>query len=210
MKMKILSMSCVLCFFVACANAQTLPVIVEAESGKAGSDWLVKAEGAIKFVTTQTDYASRECPGGDHKVITYKITFPKAGTYDLYARVRVGSEGGNDDSFYYAKGFGTKTSTADDDEWVMCNGLFDKGYADTQSGSKVDDAGSTGVQEWKWINVSKFNGGEPSVSFKVKDGALTQTFQVGGRENGLDIDKFAFGLASDSYSVQVLNSAGAK
>ena len=47
-------------------------------------------------------------------------------------------------------------------------------------------------------------------SFKVKEGALTQTFQIGGRENGLDIDKFAFGLASDSYSVQVLNSTNAK
>jgi endo-1,4-beta-xylanase len=209
-KMRFLSITCALFFFVTYAKAQSLPVIVEAESGNAGNDWQVRTEANVKFVTTQTDFASRDFPGGDHKVITYKITFPKAGTYDLYARVRVGSGGGDDDSFYYAKGFGSKTATADYDEWVMCNGLLDKGYADAQASTNVDDAGATGVAEWKWINISKFNGGEPSVNFKVKESALTQTFQIGGRENGLDIDKFAFGLSSEKYTVQILNTATGK
>jgi hypothetical protein len=76
-------MNCALFFCLAYAKAQTLPVIVEAESGNAGNDWQAKTEANVKFVTTQTDFASRDFPGGEHKVITYKVTFSKAGTYDM-------------------------------------------------------------------------------------------------------------------------------
>ena len=38
-----------------------------------------------------------------------------AGTYQLYARILVGSDGYNDDSLFYANGFGTKNSTNNSD-----------------------------------------------------------------------------------------------
>ena len=54
-------------------------------------------------------------------VASYTVTFPAAGHYDLYARVRVGPDAFNDDSLFYGNGFGTKSPTADGD-WIFVNG----------------------------------------------------------------------------------------
>src|SRR5262249_55901234 len=40
----------------------------------------------------------------------------------------------------------------------------------------------------------------------VNPGGLTQTFQIGARENGLDMDKFAFGTQGLSYTVANLDA----
>ena len=65
--------------------------------------------------------------------------------------------------------------------------------------------GSAGSQVWKWINLSQFigNGG-----LSVSAGNLAQTYQIGAREDGLDIDKFLFGSASNIFTVADLDAGG--
>jgi uncharacterized repeat protein (TIGR03803 family) len=70
--------------------------------------------------------------------------------------------------------------------------------------------GSAGSQAWKWVNLSQFNpsgsGTETPITFTVSAGNLTQTFQIGARENGLDMDKFLFGTTGVSFSVSNLDT----
>src|SRR5690606_38903170 len=125
------------------------------------------------------------------KVITYTVKFPKAGVYDLFVKVKVGDGGGNDDSFFYGSGFGEK-SVDNAEDWITVNGLSYVGYAITDLNLNVEDKGSAQKGQWKWLNVTTFISLERGVNFKVKEGALTQTFQIAGREDGLLIDKFIF------------------
>ncbi|MEL1242618.1 T9SS type A sorting domain-containing protein, partial [Flavobacterium flavipallidum] len=46
--------------------------------------------------------------------------------------------------------------------------------------------------------------------FNVVDGAFTQTFQIGGRENGIQIDKFVFGSGTESFTVKELENFESK
>lgn len=188
-------------------SAQNAPVVVEAETGVSTTppatgattgDWstrTVAATGttpAITYVTSLTT-AGGTSPGTDPRVLTYTITFPGAGSYDFYARVRVGADGGgaNDDSFFYGNSFGARTSAAA--TWVTVNGLNNVGYT-SDLNLAVDGAGSGNTGVWKWVNLSKFQvNGSAATTFTVPAGALTQTFQIGAREDGLDIDKFVFG-----------------
>ena len=60
---------------------------------------------------------------------------------------------------------------------------------------------------WKWVKLSAFDGGEPPVAgFVVPPARLTQTFQIAGREDGLDLDKFAFGLQGVFFTVNDLDN----
>ena len=54
---------------------------------------------------------------------------------------------------------------------------------------------------WKWVKLSAFDGGEPPVLFPVDAGSLTRTFQIAGREDGLWLDKFAFGRQGVFFTV---------
>ncbi|OON68843.1 endo-1,4-beta-xylanase [Hymenobacter sp. CRA2] len=174
-------------------QAQNAPVPQQAESGTLGADWLSQTASGVQYVTvTPTATINGQNPGTAARVITYSVTFPGAGAYDLYARVRVNAGGANDDSFYYANGFGQKLP-ADDTNWITVNNLNAVGYASGSGNVAVEGAGGAGTGVWKWINLSKFNGGEPPISFTVAAGGLTQTFQIGAREDGLDIDKLVFG-----------------
>lgn len=127
--------------------------------------------------------------------------------YQLYARVLVGSGGFNDDSMFYGNGFGAKSSAADGD-WQLVNGLASGGF--TATTDVVAGNGSAGVQVWKWVNLSQFNptnsGTETPITFTVSAGNLTQTFQIGGRENGLGFDKFVFGTTGVSFTVSNLDA----
>jgi hypothetical protein len=177
---------------------------VQAESGVLGSDWNTVMASGITYVTPKTDLLNGGYPADPSKVISYTVTFEKPGTYDLYAKVWVGAGGANDDSFFYGKGFGSMNSLADNNEWVTCNNLGGIGY-NVQS-DVVGIAGTVGSDQWKWLNLSNYNGGETPASFSVVDGALTQTFQIGGRENGLQFDKFVFGSTGQSFTVKELDS----
>ncbi|WP_198172853.1 endo-1,4-beta-xylanase [Hymenobacter ginkgonis] len=211
--------------------AQTAPVVVEAESGTstnpavpvAGAttgDWAfrtVAASGttpAITYATSLTDVSAYTANGGvggsapatAARVLTYTVTFPAAGTYDLYARIRVGAGGANDDSFFYANSFGTKDpTTTTPATWVNANGLFNVGY--TSGTIAVDGGGTGGTGVWKWVDMSKFVvNGSAATTFTVAAGALTQTFQIGAREDGLDFDKFVFGTSGLAFTVANLDA----
>lgn len=186
------------------AWAQNAPVVQQAESGTLGTDWTKATQADVQYVTvTPTSTINAQNPGTAARVITYSVTFPAAGAYDLYARVRVGSNAANDDSFYYANGFGTKQVDADAD-WITVNQLNSVGY--TSGNIAVDGAGGATNGVWKWINLSKFNGGEAPINFTVAAGALTQTFQIGAREDGLDIDKLVFGATGLYFTVANLDA----
>src|SRR5262249_17992024 len=146
-------------------------------------------------------------PGIPGRVASFSVNFPEPGTYNLYARVRVGAGGVNDDSFFYGNGFGNK-SVANDADWILVNSINSGGF--TNPGDVVTGSGRAGIEIWKWINLSQYTGaaGETPITFTVSAGNLTQTFQIGGREDGLDIDKLLFGSSTNTFTVAELDAGG--
>jgi endo-1,4-beta-xylanase len=184
------------------------PVVVQAESGTLGAQpspavLVTGQEGGVGFLRVQGDFASPSYPGTDSRVVTYSVTFPFAGTYSLYARLRVGSGGASDDSFYYGNGFGTKP-VAGDNDWIINNNMFGAGY--TAPADVVAGQGTAGTGVWKWVKLSDYSGSETPITFTVPAGGLTQTFQVGSRENGIDFDQFAFGRDGVFFTVANLDN----
>jgi hypothetical protein len=178
-------------------------VTFEAESGALGSDWAVSNSSSPAYIANTTDGTGSN-PGSAARVATYTVTFPSAGTYQLYARVWV-ENGTNifaNDSLFYASSFGTKSPTLNSD-WLLVNGLGGAGFS---NGTDVVTGGGTlGSGMWKWINLSQFTS---QTGFAVSAGNLTQTFQIGARENGLDLDKFLFGAATNTFTVAELDAGG--
>ncbi len=171
----------------------------EAESGALGSDWAVSNSSSPAYVTILTDSAAYN-PGSAARVAGYTVNFPEAGQYQLYARMRVGPNTYADDSMFYAASFGSKSPTLDSD-WVFVNGLAGVGFSNPAD--VVTGGGTLGSGVWKWVNLSQFTS-QPG--FTVAAGNLTQTFQIGARENGLDLDKFAFGTSGTSFTVSNLDT----
>ncbi|MBN1926583.1 MAG: endo-1,4-beta-xylanase [Prolixibacteraceae bacterium] len=176
------------------------PVIIEAESGAIGSGFDVLQDGDISYVTTNSNFAGSASPEDSSRVITYQVSFQESGTYHLFARLRVGAGGWDDDSFFSGNGFGEKDVSSGSD-WVMINGLAGAGYAN--STDVVDDLGGLGSNVWKWVNITKnlFTNNP----FSVSDDQLTRSFQVANREDGLQFDKFAFGKTNLYYTVEALD-----
>lgn len=172
----------------------------EAESGVLGADFAVSNSSSPAYITILTDSAAYN-PGSAARVAAYSVTFPSAGTYQLYARLRVGPGGFNDDSMFYPTSFGVK-SPINNGDWIFVNGLAGVGFSN--STDVVTGGGTLGSGMWKWINLSQFAG---NVSFAVSAGNLTQTLQIGARENGLDLDKFAFGTLGTSFTVSNLDTS---
>lgn len=179
-----------LCFLAGPPAFAQSAVTVEAESGVIGEEFTTLSDGDIDYITINSTIG-----GGNPNVVgrtaSYEVTFPAAGTYNLYARIFVGNEAFNDDSFYYANGFGAKDPASDAD-WILANGLAAAGYGSTST-DPVMGMGNVANNQWKWLQLSIFDGGEGPVSFTVDEASLTQTFQIAGREDGLRIDKVAFG-----------------
>lgn len=190
-------------------SSRAASVNLEAEAAQAGSDFatLTDAATGTQYRTILTDIVSVDYPGNASRVLTFNVTFPEAGTYDLYARVRVGPGGFNDDSFFYGNGFGTKNPASAAD-WIRVNNLATGGYTDTNA--VVDGGGLAGSSVWKWIDLSRMtnSASERPLTFTVTAGNLTQTFQIGARENGLDMDKFLFGTSGYTFTVAELDAAG--
>ena len=186
-------------------NAPKKPVIVEAESGTLGSNFAVAQDSPITYITAKTNWAGLSGPGDSSRVATYQVTFPDSGYYSLFAHVRVGPNGFNDDSFFYGNGFGVKNDTLSTD-WVLINGIASGGFTDADTSAFVDGAGTAGTSVWKWANITKNTySGAPGDTFYVSPDSLTRTFQIGSREDGLDIDKIAFGKSYLTYTVNQLN-----
>jgi endo-1,4-beta-xylanase len=183
-------------------NASKEPVYVEAESGKLGSNFAVKNDGNITYVTA-IDNNTAFVPGDTSRIATYQVTFPDSGYYNLFVHLRVGPNGYDDDSFFYGNGFGAKNDTAGTD-WAFINGLASAGFTDTSA--FVTGTGTVGSQVWKWVNLTQDTIQFPADSFYVSIDSLTKTFQIGTREDGLDIDKFTFGKANLYFTVNALDN----
>ncbi len=179
--------------------AQANSVTMQAESGALGSDWAVSNSSSPAFITI-TSIGGGSNPSNSTRVATYTVNFPAAGLYQLYARLRVGPDTFNDDSMFYAASFGSKSPTLNSD-WVLANGLGSVGFSN--SVDVVTGGGTLGSGMWKWINLSQFTS---QSGFNVTAGNLTQTVQIGARENGLDLDKFVFGVSSNTFTVTDLDN----
>jgi len=194
--------------FTSAALAENEPIVLEAESGALGSAFSTGTADGATFVTISPTGAGGN-PNSETRVITFTANFAAPGTYELYARLRVGPATFSDDSFYYGNGFGVKPVSADastDGSWILANGLAAPvGY--TLPSDKVVGGGTAQTGVFKWVKLSAFDGGEPPVAgFVVPAGELMQTFQIGGREDGLDIDKVAFGVQGLFYTVNDLDN----
>ncbi|NQX02813.1 hypothetical protein HQ447_19305, partial [bacterium] len=177
------------------SNAASLPVI-EAESGTVGSEFSVNLHGGATHITVSPTSASTTVPGSAARVASYSVAFPAADAYHLYARVRVGPDGFNDDSFFLGNGFGAKSPTSASN-WVFANGLASGGFT-VSTDVVTSDSGTAGSQVWKWMKFATL--------FTVPSGSLTQTFQIGGREDGFYIDRFVFAPSSLNLTVAELES----
>lgn len=187
------------------ALSQNIPVVLELEDGSVGADFSIEEEGNISYVTIMSNGTAGN-PEQTERIIQMEVTFPAAQTYDLYIRYRVGSGGANDDSFFYGNGFGQKNPTMDAD-WIRVNNIHGNGYTDANN--VVDGGGSAGYEVWKWLNLSAYTGDESPVNFVVGADALTQTIEIGAREDGLDIDKIAFARSGYYFTVANLEEGTA-
>ena len=180
------------------------PIIVEAESAVSGSNLLTQEDGDVTYITTKSNYTGQDHPMDASCVARYTVEFEDAGSYNLFVRVRVGPGSFDDDSFFYGIGFGEKNVNVGAD-WHLVNGLATAGFTDHDT--YVDGPGSAGTNVWKWINITK-NAYQSSAGlpFSVSADNLSQTFQIGSRENGLDFDKIAFGRADLYYTVNDLDN----
>ena len=187
-------------------NAQDNAILLEAEEADVlGSDFDVVTEDDVTFITPSTDLIDGSFPGSADKVASFTVTFDAPGTYDLYVKVRVGPEGFDDDSFFFANSFGDKAPSETTD-WVRVNGIGN-GAANTDEYIVSPEENIAGNEIFKWINASEVGEGENGPTlFVIEEANLTQTFQVGSRENGLDIDKLAFGNADLYYTVSNLEN----
>jgi len=193
---------CLLASIPVTSFAQTEPVIVEAESGLLGANIATGVDGAVTFVTTTVN---RTTAPAAPDIGTYTVTFPAAGNYELYARYSVGlggptTDGPNDDSWYFGQGFGEKVPEQAN-QWALQN---DSNTGFTNPAATVLNGGNAGVNVFKWVKIT---GSQGPAAWTVPAGALTQTFQFGTREDGMRMDKFAFGLAGVCYTVSNLDNA---
>jgi endo-1,4-beta-xylanase len=182
------------------------PTIVEAESGSLGASLTTGSDAAagVNYITVLPAANSGATPTPD-RVATYQVTFPAAGSYALYVRILAGPIGGNDDSFYIPGGFNNTTN------W---SGLYNTSTGGaTAPGAGVSTTGSAGQNVWKWVRLTSIPGiGDTSVgptAWVVPDGALTQTFAWGSREDGLLFDKLAFAPVTACYTVGDLDAVRA-
>jgi endo-1,4-beta-xylanase len=180
--------------------APVAPVTVEAEAGTLGADFKRAKDGKVEAVSIGTNGAGNN-PGSAARVIRYKLKFPRAGAYELYARVKIGAQGANDDSMFFARTFGSKDPTRDAD-WILANNLGNVGQSEHDAIVKTDSPPV--ANGWRWINLSTFVMAPNSLTFNVPATNLEQTFEIGAREDGLEIDKLAFGPERISHTVSEL------
>ncbi len=173
-------------------HAQLTPVLVEAESGMLGDDWSTGTDSGLEYITI-TSNSTGLSPGTKERVATLTVDIPSPGIWELYVHIRVGSGATSDDSLLYGDGFGLMSPSSSAD-WIRVDGLYLAGYESTDTDLVLggDDRGTAGTEVWKWVKLAGTSLGEAPAVFDVAE-AGPYTFELGGREDGLWIDKIAFG-----------------
>src|SRR5262245_52472030 len=142
-----LARACLIAAVPLTAWAQTEPVIIEAESGVLGGNLATATlEGATYITTT----VNRTTPPAAADIATYTVNFTAAGTYELYARFRVGPGGGSDDSWYFGQGFGEK-QPENGAQWALWN---DPTSGFRNPGDTVIVGGAAGFPVFKWVKIT--------------------------------------------------------
>jgi endo-1,4-beta-xylanase len=174
----------------------TSPIIVQAESGQLGASVMRVTDAmdsSITYVTAGVNVTDAPADLSDSRVSSQVVEFPAAGTYQIYARVRIGPGGGDDDSFF----INTATNGAAP-TWANINGISGWDVAGgpryQESGLVSTRGGNSAPGVWRWALFD-------TPQLVIPEGQLTQTFSFSTREDGLEIDRFAFALRGDDYTV---------
>ena len=188
-----------------CVSPAAGIVTFEAESGTLGADWAVSNSSSPAYITITTDNASttnpssaargrqlhRELPGGGHlPALCARAGRPRR----IQRRQSVLRE-----QFW---------EQVTDAQFGLDPGATTWPPPGSRTARRRGDRrrAQLGTGVWKWIDLSQFNGRATPVNFTVTAGNLTQTFQIGARENGLDLDKFVFGSAGTAFTVSNLDN----
>ncbi len=182
------------------AGAQATIIGFEAESGTLGANYTITADAlALGGNYLASADQTGDSPNEAADLATYSVTLA-AGTYDLYARVYVGSAAPNDDSIFIGNGFGAKAINTNDD-WVKVNNLQESAnsYTDPEGVEFVNEA-------YQWLKFSTQVTQDEIVPQFTSSGA-TETFMIGHREDGFRIDAFAFVSDGETPSSAQLTAA---
>jgi endo-1,4-beta-xylanase len=173
------------------------PVLVETDAGQVGTDVSVVTDAtnaSITYVTAAANLVDPPAALTDPRVVSVPVTFPAAGEYQVYLRFRIGPGGGMDDSLF------VNTTLDGDPTWQVANGLngFNvAGQQGYQAAAIVTTEPSTARNgtpgTWKWALLE-------NVRVTAAAGALSRSFSFATREDGLDLDKFAFAAVGDGYT----------
>lgn len=178
------------------------PIIVAAEDGQLGAGVMAvtdATDASITYVTATVNITDAPLDLSDPRVSSQSVAFPAAGDYQICARVRVGPEGPNDDSFFINSGTEAAPS------WQVVNGIsgYDvEGSPRYQPAAIVSDVGgNTAPDVWKWALVE-------DVRLTVPAGSLDRTFSFATREDGLHIDNQPPTAEFEGHYVEALGGAG--
>jgi endo-1,4-beta-xylanase len=173
----------------------TEPIRIAAEDGMLGADVtrVVDAmDSSITYVTAAVNVTDAPADMNDPRISSQTVQFPRAGAYQIYGRVRIGPGIGTDDSFF------VYLPTEAGGSWQNVNGIAGYDVAGT-AGHRPQAivrgvGGTTTPGVWKWALLG-------NLRFNVPEGQLTQTFSFATREDGLDLDAFAFALVAEGATV---------
>jgi endo-1,4-beta-xylanase len=185
--------------------ARRLPIVMEVADAEIGADFEVAGEVADGDTTTYVFATTNNLavPGSDDRLLKFDVTFPFAGEYNLFARVRTDVDDFDSDSFFYPDTLYVVPDPTVADGWIIANGLVNAGAStpnDVVTGESVASGG------WRWINISQGNYHEPSVTYHVLEDSTTVSFWIGAREDYTHLHKFAFGRADLFYTVANLDN----
>jgi endo-1,4-beta-xylanase len=79
---------CVMSLALPARGAQAALITFQSESGTLGTNFLTSNSGGVFYISNTNNSASTTVPSIPGRVASCSVTFPAAGTYDLYARAR--------------------------------------------------------------------------------------------------------------------------
>jgi endo-1,4-beta-xylanase len=171
------------------------PIRIAAEEGTLGPSVMRvtdATDASITYVTAAMNLTTPPVDAADPRISSQAVEFPQAGEYQIYGRLRIGPAGGMDDSLFVS------IPDAEGASWQVVNAISGHDVAGNPGHRPQALVRSTGATMtpgvWKWAVLG-------SLRFVVPEGQLTQTFSFATREDGLDIDGFAFALAPPGSSV---------